>query len=123
MDEPVVDDDLSATQEREAPHRHEPGIAGPGADERDRAYGAHVSTPRSSSSRSLAVSRPRSTMSRRTSGPSARRHASAGTARPEARTYPRAPAPSAASRRRMAPVASRPVVRRSGPCSRNEVVR
>src|SRR6185503_11232686 len=97
MDEPVVDDDLSATQEREAPHRHEPGVAGPGADQRDRAYGAHASTPRSSSSRSLAVSRPRSTMSRRTSGPSARRHASAVTARPDARSSRRASAASAAS--------------------------
>src|SRR5262249_26395969 len=97
MHEPVVDDDVSATQELEAPHGHEPGIPGPSADQRDRSYGAHVSASRSSSSRSLAVSRPRSTMSRRTSGPSARRQASAVTARPDARSSRRASPASAAS--------------------------
>ena len=85
VDQPVVHDDLSSPQELEPTHRHEPGIAGARADERDRAD-SHDSAPSSSSSRCLASSRPRSTISRRTSGPSARRHASAVTGRPAARS-------------------------------------
>ena len=85
IDEPVVHDDLSAPQELEAAHGHEPGISGARADEGDRAH-SHDSAPSSSSSRCLASSRPRSTMSRRTSGPSARRQASAVAGRPAARS-------------------------------------
>src|SRR5215831_14203895 len=37
IDEPVVDHDVRAAQQREPAHRHEPWIAGPGADEGHRA--------------------------------------------------------------------------------------
>jgi hypothetical protein len=46
--EPVVDDDVGVAQEREAAHRHQAGIAGAGAHERDVARALHAAPSRSS---------------------------------------------------------------------------
>src|SRR5205085_6593654 len=98
IDEPVVDHDVRAPEQREAAHGHEARVAGPGADERHAsALEAHAGISSRARSWRRASSRRSSTISARTSDASARRHVPPSAARPAARSSRRASAASSAS--------------------------